>query len=58
MMFARHIIYPENDYRKEFNGAVKDGHIPHGQGTLTLKNGKEFNGDWVDGACEAHTKQM
>ena len=33
-----HMTFPEEDYRKEYIGEVRDG-IPHGQGTLTVKAG-------------------
>ena len=26
----------------------------HGQGTLSLKNGQSFSGEWIDGVLEAH----
>ena len=47
--FEQPLIYPDNDFRKEYHGAVKNGHVMHGQGTLTLKNGKCFTGEWVSG---------
>ena len=43
------LIYPDEDYRKEYTGEVKDNNIPHGKGTLTLKNGKNFSGIFNEG---------
>ena len=43
------LIYPDEDYRKEYTGEVKDSNIPHGKGTLTLKNSKTFTGIFNEG---------
>ena len=43
------LVYPEDDYRSEYYGEVKDGHIPDGQGTLILKNGNPITGNWSNG---------
>ena len=57
-------MYPDDDYRLEYKGEFKDrcipyrlelrgkipGHyLPHGKGTLTLKDGKSYFGEWIDG---------
>ena len=49
MTYQMPIIYPDDDFRKEYTGEVKNSNIPHGQGTLTLKNGKEYSGNFSDG---------
>ena len=46
--FGQRLIYPDNDYRLEYRGEVKDKNIMHGKGTLTLKSGSTFEGNWVD----------
>ena len=43
------LIYPDEDFRKEYTGEVKNNNVPHGQGTLTLKNGKTYSGIFNDG---------
>ena len=55
MIFEQPLIYPQKDYRMEYVGDVKDEYIPHGEGTLTLKNGMVFTDNWVDGICCNHS---
>ena len=53
------LIYPEEDFRLEYSGYFKkDGPVPHGYGTLTLKNGKLFAGNFVNGVLEEHTDEI
>ena len=47
------LIFSDEDFRKEYKGPVQNG-IPHGPGTLILKNGKIFTGEWVDGILSEH----
>ena len=46
------LIYPENDFRMEYQGFVKDN-LMHGPGTLILKDKEElhFKGNWEKGKC-------
>ena len=37
-VFDNRVIFAEDDYRMEYRGELKDNHIMHGKGTLTLKN--------------------
>lgn len=46
MVLDARLIYPDEDYRLEYRGET-DGCRMHGRGTLTLKDGKAFTGDWV-----------
>ena len=47
------IIFPENDFKMEYRGEVVNEHVMHGTGTLTLKNGAAYEGEWVAGTCVA-----
>ena len=38
LTFERRILYPYNDFKMEYRGDLKEGHIPHGEGRLTLKD--------------------
>ena len=50
MLFDLPLVFPEEDFRAEYAGAfLTEGPVLHGHGTLTLKNGKTFAGNWVDG---------
>ena len=54
MAFEPPLIYPDEDFRKEYNGALKNGYVMHGKGTLTLKNGKQYTGEWIAGSIAAY----
>ena len=54
--FDKRIIYDTDDYRLEYRGDLRDKNIPHGLGTLTLKDGKTmYTGDWIDGKRKEST---
>ena len=42
----------------EYRGDVKDGFIPHGQGTLTLRDETSYTGKWEDGKCVEHDADL
>ena len=52
IIYEMPLIFPEDDFRKEYNGSVKNGCVLHGEGTLHLKNGLTFFGEWVNGCLE------
>ena len=54
MVFEDRVIFPESDFRVEYRGQLKDRHIMHGQGTLTLRDGSTLSGEWNDGNCHQH----
>ena len=58
MVFEDVIIYPDEVARDKYVGATKDGNICHGQGTLTMKSGKTYVGDWVDGQLASHADEI
>ena len=59
MKFDRRVLFPEDDFRMEYRGEVKDDHIMHGQGSLVLEDGKtEYTGVWADGICEAYEIEL
>ena len=58
MTFEDPVIYPEDDFRKEYRGQVKDGYVLHGEGTLILKSGKEFSGTWEEGSLQGQQEQI
>ena len=39
IIYEMPLIFPEDDFRKEYYGSVKNGCVLHGEGTLYLKNG-------------------
>ena len=41
LTFYPRLVYPPDDFRLEYRGALKDGHIPDGKGVLVLKKMKE-----------------
>ena len=43
------LSYPHDDFREVYRGEVNDKGIPHGKGTLILKDGQTIEGDWKDG---------
>ena len=46
------LIYPDDDFRKEYNGEVKNQNVPHGKGSLILKNGKTYSGNFKEGVID------
>ena len=59
MTFDSRIIFPEDDFRMEYRGELKDNNIPHGQGTLTLKGGSiTFSGQWEDGVSTENNMEI
>ena len=59
MNFDPRIIFPEDDFRMEYRGTLKDKNIPHGQGTLTLKaDSAKFSGEWVDGDSKENNLKL
>ena len=59
MKVEQKLKYPESDFREEYTGKVKDGYIPHGQGTLKVKNSEEiFTGRWTDGVFEEKSEEI
>ena len=67
-------MYPDDDYRLEYKGEFKDRCIPfklefrgifarapshpHGSGTLILKDGKSFSGQWTDDVISEHDAEL
>ena len=45
----RELTYPHTDFRQKYSGSTKEGCIHHGEGILTLKNGKTYEGKWKNG---------
>ena len=45
----KRIVYPETDFRMEYRGELKNDRIMNGEGTLVLRDGSSFTGDWIDG---------
>ena len=43
------VIFAENDFKFEYRGELKDKHIMHGLGTLTLKCNMSYTGNWDNG---------
>ena len=49
IIFEKRLIFPEEDYRIELRSDFKDKCIIDGEGSLTVANGKTFNGKWTKG---------
>ena len=49
LTFGRRVVYPDNDFRLEYRGDVKEGHVPDGEGRLTIKGNIAYSGQWNDG---------
>ena len=58
MTFEPPLIYPDEDFRKEYLGGLKNGYVMHGEGTLTLKNGKQYTGQWIAGSIAAYAEEI
>ena len=52
------LIYPEDDFRMEYRGSVRDMNIMDGNGELMLKDGTIFTGVWANGVSEKHEKKI
>ena len=48
------LIYPEDDFRMEYRGSVRDKNVMDGRGELMLKEGTVFTGVWVNGVSKEH----
>ena len=59
LIFDHRILFPDNDFRMEYRGEIKDDRKPHGEGTLILKDGvTSFSGKWVDGTCDKYNLEI
>ena len=55
IIFGNRLIFSDSDVRLEYRGGLEEGHSMHGQGTLTLRDGKTaFKGTWADSICSEH----
>ena len=54
LIYDDRIIYSDTDFRAEYRGALKDKHVPHGTGIITLNGGQEFADNWVDGQSQSY----
>ena len=52
------IIFADDDFRLEYRGNVKDNNVMHGRGTLTLKGGKTYTGNWVNGELRKYDLEI
>ena len=48
------LCYPDDDFREEYQGEINAKGIPHGYGTLILKDGETIESEWVDGLSTTH----
>ena len=58
IIFEMPLTFPEDDFRKEYYGSVKNGCVLHGEGTLYLKNGRTFFGEWVNGGLSGRSREL
>ena len=58
IVFGNRLIYPVSDFRLEYRGLLVNGNMMHGQGTLTLKGGKSYSGNWVKGELKKHEVEI
>ena len=49
IVFEKRLIFPEEDYRIEYRGDLKDKCIIEGEGSLTVAIDKTFAGNWING---------
>ena len=52
------VIFADDDFKLEYRGELKDGHIMHGLGTLTLKCNMTYTGNWEDGESQAYRLEL
>ena len=58
MVFENRLFFPDNDFRKEYNGECANGQVMHGEGHLTLKNGKVYKGIWINGQSDGYIEDL
>ena len=51
MVFENRLVFPDEDFRTEYRGDIKDNYTMHGTGTLTIQGKKTFTGEWNEGVC-------
>ena len=51
MIFEKRLIFPEDDFRIEYRGELKDKRVLHGVGSLTVAKEKTYKGLWSQGRC-------
>ena len=49
MIFEKRLIFPEDDFRIEYRGGLKDNRVLHGVGSLTVVHEKTYKSFWVEG---------
>ena len=50
--------FPDDDFREQYRGEATSKGIPHGQGTLVLKDGQTVEAEWEDGVSATHEPQL
>ena len=58
MIFEKRLIFPENDYRIEYRGEMKDNRVLHGVGSLTVVNEKTYKSSWVENQSQEHHLEL
>ena len=58
MVISNRLIFPEDDFRIEYEGQRKDGYIMHGKGTLLVKLPKLWDGRRIGGTSWKHMSGM
>ena len=51
MIFEKRLIFPEDDFRIEYRGELKDKRILNGVGSLTITHGKTYKSYWSQNRC-------
>ena len=49
MIFEKRLIFPEDDFRIEYRGELKDKRVLHGVGSLTVADEKTYKSFWHEG---------
>ena len=52
------VVFPESDFKLEYRGELKEGHIMHGLGTLTLRCNMTYTGNWENGESKEYKLEL
>ena len=58
MNYENRLIFPDDEFRIEYRGEVRDRNIMHGKGSLIVRSGQKFEGDWTEGVSNEHNVSL
>ena len=58
MTFDHRLVFADNDFRVEYRGELDAYAAMHGKGTLSLKDGQSYTGQWAYGTSVEYATEI